>query len=686
MGLRARGASLIVLAAMSSMAATAAVIARQPSQQPRTIAQRFLDAYARDAVIEIPNADLPALVLDLQRAGRAWVGEDPANLQRRKYIAALAPLDLADRAPSDKRPELIEWACDLLRSGAPDDFERQWMLAAFRLFAQRGDLKSADYARATRTHLEHSVALFPADQRLKLSRILARNESQAVANASKVADSRLVGYQWAGMWGPIRGRVDIRPTMTDLQALSDDPLVGAEATIHLGVIEFLRGQVDAGLAHLQAAVARTDDPYLLNFDWLMQGLTQASRGDAALALAAYRTAFETLPTMSAATALSVELFRSGARDEASTIMETAYRSPSGWLDPWHDSVNWRGRFADDLGRLRAMAGLPARPVIVAARDNPANHLSAMPAVDPTRVASPAAAVPPNGSTAPQFRTTTTSVMVDVAVHDGKVPVNSLTIDDFELFDNGVRQTLDALSMSQVPLDVSMVMDLSDVIGISDRALRWQPLQIFADVVRVTGLLKPTDRIRLLEANPWGPFEFLALQPAAGVAGRSLSWSSYAVPQSSVFDATAAALLARSAAERRSLVLVFTDGFDGASVLTPDQVIGVARESDAVVYLARQYGFEELRNRQSPSADPLLRPISPSAIEQVAVVTGGLVRHPQPNESMVTFFEEVLADFRQRYLFHYAPTGVSETGWHTITVRLKKPGKYTVTARRGYFGG
>ena len=277
-------------------------------------------------------------------------------------------------------------------------------------------------------------------------------------------------------------------------------------------------------------------------------------------------------------------------------------------------------------------------------------------------------------------------MVDVAVRDGKVPVNGLTIDDFELFDNGVRQTLAALSMSQVPLDVSIVMDLSDLIEISARGVQWQPLEVFADVSRIAGLLKPADRIRLLEANPWGPFELVALQPAAGVAGRSLSWSSYAVLPSSVFDATAAALLARSAAERRSLVLVFTDGFDGASVLTPDQVIAVARESDAVVYLARRYGFEELRNRQNPHVDPLVHLIAPSAIEQVAVVTGGLVRHPQPTESIVTFFEQVLADFRQRYLFHYTPTGVSETGWHTITVRLKKPGKYTVNARRGYFGG
>jgi hypothetical protein len=35
------------------------------------------------------------------------------------------------------------------------------------------------------------------------------------------------------------------------------------------------------------------------------------------------------------------------------------------------------------------------------------------------------------------------------------------------------------------------------------------------------------------------------------------------------------------------------------------------------------------------------------------------------------------------VFFYTPSGVSDTGWHKITVRLKKPGKYSITARRGY---
>jgi len=43
----------------------------------------------------------------------------------------------------------------------------------------------------------------------------------------------------------------------------------------------------------------------------------------------------------------------------------------------------------------------------------------------------------------------------------------------------------------------------------------------------------------------------------------------------------------------------------------------------------------------------------------------------------------LAEFRDRYVLSYTPTGVSPTGWHRLDVKLKgKSGK--VTARRGYF--
>ncbi len=170
-------------------------------------------------------------------------------------------------------------------------------------------------------------------------------------------------------------------------------------------------------------------------------------------------------------------------------------------------------------------------------------------------------------------------MVDVAVLDRKVPVNGLTIDDFEVFDNGVRQTIDARSAGQVPLDVSIVLEMNHpgpATSYGDTAPRpWQPVQALKDVVSVAGLLKSGDRLRLIVAALDGTVEALALQPAAMAVERGAHLSPPAVSPrytSTLFDGTAAALIAAVPPDRRGLVLIFTDGIDGASVLTPDQVI------------------------------------------------------------------------------------------------------------------
>ena len=44
-----------------------------------------------------------------------------------------------------------------------------------------------------------------------------------------------------------------------------------------------------------------------------------------------------------------------------------------------------------------------------------------------------------------FRTGVDAVRVDVLVTDGNVPITGLTARDFELFDNGVAQQIDAVT-------------------------------------------------------------------------------------------------------------------------------------------------------------------------------------------------------------------------------------------------
>ena len=49
------------------------------------------------------------------------------------------------------------------------------------------------------------------------------------------------------------------------------------------------------------------------------------------------------------------------------------------------------------------------------------------------------------------------------------------------------------------------------------------------------------------------------------------------------------------------------------------------------------------------------------------------------------FIRELEDFRTSYVLRYSPTGVPAGGWHDVDVRLNRPGRFEVRARKGYFG-
>jgi hypothetical protein len=74
------------------------------------------------------------------------------------------------------------------------------------------------------------------------------------------------------------------------------------------------------------------------------------------------------------------------------------------------------------------------------------------------------------------------------------------------------------------------------------------------------------------------------------------------------------------------------------------------------------------------------------LEEAARTTGGTVRNSNPSESIVDSFKRAFEDFRESYVLRYTATGVQPEGWHNLRVEVLNGNKYTVRARRGYFGG
>src|SRR5262245_34543482 len=90
-----------------------------------------------------------------------------------------------------------------------------------------------------------------------------------------------------------------------------------------------------------------------------------------------------------------------------------------------------------------------------------------------------------------FRAEADATSINVSVRNGSAPVAGLTADDFQVIDNGVLQTISAVSLEAVPIDLTLVLDASaSMLGAGEAQLR-------RDVGDIAAQLGRGDRLRLL---------------------------------------------------------------------------------------------------------------------------------------------------------------------------------------------
>ena len=263
--------------------------------------------------------------------------------------------------------------------------------------------------------------------------------------------------------------------------------------------------------------------------------------------------------------------------------------------------------------------------------------------------------------APTFRSVTHTVAVDVSVFDGDRAVLSLGMKDFEVRDNGVRQTISGVLPNNLPLDLRLLFDTSGSISPEDLERYRRAM------VRVAAALRPEDRVEIVTFG--GRIsELVALQhpPISIAPGRQ--------PRdgTSFFDAVSLAMITRPSFERRQVTIILTDAQDNTSFFDKDTLYESARRSHAVIYGVLPTGFTEESSRFA------------ARLEAVARVTGGRLVRARRDAEMGNTIIRTLNEFRQGYVLHYALEGVPVAGWHKLTVQVTRPGRHAVRAREGYF--
>jgi VWFA-related protein len=263
-------------------------------------------------------------------------------------------------------------------------------------------------------------------------------------------------------------------------------------------------------------------------------------------------------------------------------------------------------------------------------------------------------------TPPTFSTGVEAIRVDVLVTDGDRPVPGLGPADFEVRDNGVVQDVAFVTAETLPLNVIMALDTSGSVA-------GEPLDHLRGAGRaLLGRLQPQDQAALITFSHQVTLQ-QALTRDLDRVGRGLA---DVAPrgETAVVDASYAAMMLGETDVGRDLLIVFSDGVDTASWLTPGQVLEAARRADVVVYGVAVRGTDR-----------------PDFLRELSGFTGGSLLEVDSTRDLSGAFLRVFDEFRQRYLISYSPRGVSSEGWHQLQVTVKGR-RLTVKARAGYVGG
>lgn len=272
------------------------------------------------------------------------------------------------------------------------------------------------------------------------------------------------------------------------------------------------------------------------------------------------------------------------------------------------------------------------------------------------------------------------VLVEAFVRDRRgTPLETLTRDDFRLFEDGVEQKISHFSRDELPLAVALVVDRSGSVAPYMPELRRAAYQALAqlkpgDEVCLFAFASDVERLEDLTTNRRRVAERIADIRAGG--GTDIV--------DAIFDA--AYYLSLAARDRRRAIILISDNdptVRGRS--SQGETIRMALEAGIVVYSIKTPG----------EATPLTLQIPAwlggyGSVRRITEETGGEILDVDRTGSLEAALATVVSRLKTRYTLGYQPTNGARDGtFRRIDVQLadrfgQPTLDYTVRARRGYY--
>jgi Ca-activated chloride channel family protein len=150
----------------------------------------------------------------------------------------------------------------------------------------------------------------------------------------------------------------------------------------------------------------------------------------------------------------------------------------------------------------------------------------------------------------------------------------------------------------------------------------------------------------------------------GIFGRILE--TRGAGETALYDAIAVYLSRVADTPGRKVMIIFTDGDDTASRVSPEEVMGMLRASSVTVYTV------EFSGERRPGTTEALQ--AHSFLFALAQASGGRMFHPQASKELAAIYRSILEDLGGQYVIGYVSDNAAQDGkFRRIALEVKRPG-------------
>lgn len=298
----------------------------------------------------------------------------------------------------------------------------------------------------------------------------------------------------------------------------------------------------------------------------------------------------------------------------------------------------------------------------------------------TSVGSSSSIAPQSAPTEVMFSSNVRLVNLQVAVYDESgTPIVGLSPSDFEVLEDGVPQSIQALESEDAPFNLALLFDLSS----STQRNRNQMKQVASGFLAVA---RPNDKMSAyVLANNW--FGVISrLTSDRELLAQRIGDLPNLSGGSPLYDAMILSYgeeLAKLPNERNALVVI-SDGVDNRlygvgqpSKVSFSEIKQAASHMNALLYPVVLGPTEENLVRGSTPYEAHMR------FKETAELSGGRVFSATTLDEFDSVYDDIAAELRAVYSLSYSPQNQSFTGeYRSVEVRVKREGA-TARTRPGY---